>query len=233
MEPRCLPPLKEIYPYLLAHSEPEPEIFRRLHDETQPIPQRGMQIGWDQGLFLGMLVKLMNARRVLEIGTFTGYSALAMARALPPEGKLVACDVSEEWTAIASRYWAEAGVDDHIVLRLGPAQETLRQMRASGEPAFDLAFIDADKPAYPEYFEACLDLVRPGGAILADNTLQGGRIHQTDDTRGSVEVMRAFNRRLQAEPRVETVVLPLGDGVTLCRVREQYCSPSARSVGVA
>ncbi len=220
MEPRCLPPLKEIYPYLLEHAEPEPEIFQRLHRDTDPIPQSGMQIGWDQGLFMGMLVALMGARRVLEIGTFTGYSSLAMARALPADGRLVACDVSEEWTSIARRYWAEAGLADRVTLHLGPAPETLQRLRATGEASFDLAFIDADKPAYAEYFEACLKLVRPGGAILSDNTLQGGRIHDPDATRGHVEGMRAYNRLLRDDPRVETVILPLGDGVTLSRVRD-------------
>ncbi|MGF1447939.1 MAG: O-methyltransferase [Opitutales bacterium] len=220
MEPRCLPPLKDLYPYLLAHSEPEPELFERLHHETAPIPQRGMQIGWDQGLFLGMLVRLMGARRVLEIGTFTGYSSLAMARCLPPEGQLVACDVSEEWTAIAKRYWEDAGLGERVRLHLGPALETLERLQNNAEPAFDLAFIDADKPAYPAYFEACLKLVRPGGAILSDNTLQGGRIHHPDDTKGHLEAMRVYNRQLRDDPRVETLILPIGDGVTLSRVRD-------------
>jgi predicted O-methyltransferase YrrM len=220
MARRSLPHFEGLAAYIRDLSPTEPEVLQRLRAETDPLPQAGMQIGPDQGAFMGMLVRLMGAKRILEIGTFTGYSSLAMALALPEDGRLVACDHSEEWTSVARRYWDEAGLADQIELRLGPAREALEALIAEGEPAFDLAFIDADKTGYAGYFGACLRLVRPGGLILADNTLQGGKVTDPEASGESLEAIRAFNKLVAEEPRVEAVIVPLGDGVTFARVRD-------------
>ena len=166
-----------LYDYLLRVSLREPEVLRRLREETLAMPRASMQISPEQGQFMALLVKLQGARKILEIGTFTGYSALVMALALPPGGRIVTCDISREWTAVAARYWAEAGVGGRIDLRLAPALETTRALLDAGEGlTFDFAFIDADKEKYLAYYEAALDLVRPGGLIVADNTLWGGSV---------------------------------------------------------
>ncbi len=189
----------------------------RLRERTAPMPQAGMQIGPDQGALMALLVKLTGARRLLEIGTFTGYSSTVMALALPPGGTITCCDVSEEWTAIAREAWADAGVADRVDLRLAPAIETLTTLETG---AYDLAFIDADKGGYDAYYTECLRLVRPGGLILLDNTLWSGRVADPDNDEDDTRAIRAINDRVAADDRVEQVILPLADGLTLARVRE-------------
>jgi predicted O-methyltransferase YrrM len=196
----------------------ETPLQRRLRAETAALPRAGMQIGADQGALLALLVHLCGVRRSLEIGTFTGYSALAVAAALPADGKLIACDVSEEWTAIGRRYWQEAGLSNRIDLRLGPAVDTLAELlRDGGSGSFDLAFIDADKVSYDAYYEACLRLVRPGGLILIDNTLWSGAVADPAITDEETEAIRALNLKVRDDPRVEACLLTVGDGVLLLR----------------
>jgi predicted O-methyltransferase YrrM len=198
----------------------EPDVLARLRDETAALPQHGMQIAPEQGAFLGLLVELLGARRCLEVGTFTGYSSTAMALALPEDGRLVCCDVSEEWTSLARKYWAEAGVADRIDLRIAPAAETLDQLLADGEEgAFDLAFIDADKPGYDGYYERLLRLVRPGGLIALDNMLWGGEVLDEDSDDESTQAIRALNAKIAGDERVTVCLLPVADGVTLARRR--------------
>jgi len=187
-----------------------------LRRETAELPESNMQIGPDQGALMAMLVRLIGARRVLEIGTFTGYSSTAMALALPPDGRMLCCDVSREWTDIARRAWADAGVAERIELRLGPAAETLATLDDDG---FDLAFIDADKPGYDAYYEGCLRVVRPGGLILIDNVLWSGRVADPSEDDETVRIMRALNAKIAVDERVDHVLLPLGDGLTLARRR--------------
>jgi caffeoyl-CoA O-methyltransferase len=207
--------------YLAAHTAQPDELQRRLITETRErLGRRAqMQVTADEGALLALLVRLTGARNVVEVGTFTGYSALAMARALPAGGRLLCCDVSEEWTAVARRYWAEDGVADKITLRLGPAAETLASLPPLEIDPIDLAFIDADKRAYPEYYEALLTRLRPNGVILVDNTLWGGRVadQQADDE--DTAAIRAFNDMVAADPRVDSYILPVSDGVTLIRKR--------------
>ena len=213
-----LPP--DVHDYLVQHGVREAELLTRLRDETKAIPQHNMQIAPEQGAFLALLVELIGARRCLEIGTFTGYSSLAVALAMPPDGTIVCCDVSDEWTAVARRYWAEAGVADRVDLRLAPALETLDDLLANGEAnTFDFAFIDARKTEYPDYHERVIQLLRPGGLAAYDNVLWSGRVAddavQDDDTLG----LRRLNDRLAADERVTVAMLPLADGVTLARKR--------------
>jgi caffeoyl-CoA O-methyltransferase len=170
-----------------------------------------MQIGSDQGAFMQVLVRAIGARRCLEVGTFTGYSALAVALALPPGGRMVCCDVSEEWTAIAKKYWRMAGVSGKIQLRLAPALETLKRLKGP----FDFAFIDADKANLQAYFERCLKLVRRRGLVAVDNTLWHGTVVQPRDKSVDARAVRAFNRRLRTDRRVEIALVPIGDGLTL------------------
>jgi len=200
--------------YLIAHSAPPDDLARRLMAETRSLGGVSqMQISSDEGAFLHIAAHMVGARSAVEVGTFTGYSALCVARALPADGRLLCCDVSEEWTSIARRYWQEAGVATKIDLRIAPALETLRSFPA--EPVWDLAFIDADKPAYADYWAEIVPRVRPGGVILADNVLQGGRIVDEASTEQNVVAMRAFNGMVTADDRVEVVMLPIRDGVTL------------------
>jgi predicted O-methyltransferase YrrM len=175
-----------------------------------------MQIAPEQGAFMALLVRLTGARRILEIGTFTGYSSTAMALALPEDGRVTCLDVSREWTDRARRAWKDAGVSDRVELRLGPAVESLASLDAD---AYDLAFIDADKPAYDAYYEGCLRVVRPGGLILIDNVLQGGRVAEPAEDDESVRVIRALNAKIATDARVDHVLLPLADGLTLARRR--------------
>ncbi|EST21817.1 hypothetical protein N566_27085 [Streptomycetaceae bacterium MP113-05] len=205
--------------YLLSHCSPAADdVLRDLAAETQRTqPGTTMQISQDEGAFLGMLVGLTDARLVVEVGTFTGYSALCMARALPADGRLIACDVSEEWTGIARRYWERAGVADRIDLRIAPAADTLRALPA--EENVDFAFIDADKTGYPVYYEELVTRLRPGGLIALDNTLQGGRVVDPAENGDSVVAIRAVNDTITADQRVESVLLPVRDGVTLVRKR--------------
>lgn len=209
-----------LYDYLRAVSLREPPLLARLRAETAALPEAQMQIAPEQGQFMAMLVRVMNAREILEIGTFTGYSALAMALALPPDGHIVACDVSAEWTAIGRRYWHEAGVAERIELRLAPAIETLEALLADGgEDRFDFAFIDADKSGYRAYYEACLKLVRPGGLIVVDNTLWDGRVADDSVQDANTCAIRTFNTALHDDVRVDLSLVPIGDGLTLARRR--------------
>jgi predicted O-methyltransferase YrrM len=198
----------------------ETDLQRRLRAETAALPLARMQIGPDQGALLALLVRLIGARRALEIGTFTGYSALAVAAALPADGKLITCDVNKEWTAIARRYWQEAGLSGRIELRLGPALDTLAALlREGGEGSFDFAFIDADKESNDAYYETCLRLVRPGGLIAVDNALRHGAV--TDPTAKDLEteVTRALTMKVRDDQRVDSCLATVGDGVLLARKR--------------
>ncbi len=199
----------------IARSTP---LEQRLRAETAALPRGTMQIGPDQAAFMAMLVRVSGTRRALEIGTFTGYSALAVAAALPEDGKLVCCDVSDEWTSIGRRYWKEAGVDNKIDLRLGPALETLQQMIGSGEQgSFDFAFIDADKPSYGGYYEACLELVRSGGLILLDNMLWDGKVADPNEKDAETAYLRELNAEIRDDPRVDACLLTVGDGIMMAR----------------
>ena len=194
----------------------EPDVLRRLREETASLPMAQMQISPEQGAFMAMLVRLIDARRCLEVGTFTGYSSTAVALALPDDGRITCCDVSVEWTDVARRYWADAGVADKIDLRLGPAIETLQGLE---EGSFDFAFIDADKPSYDAYYERALRLVRRGGLIAIDNVLWGGRVIDESDQSEQTLVIRRLNDKIATDDRVDQVLLPIGDGLTLARVR--------------
>lgn len=207
-----------LHEYLLSVSSREPRLLRRLREETATLEMANMQISPEQGQFMGLLVELLHAKDIIEIGTFTGYSALCMALAMPDDGRLICCDVSEEWTAIARRYWQEAGVEDHIRLRLAPAETTLRQLLNDGETGgFDMVFIDADKENYLVYYELCLQLLRPGGLLLADNTLWGGRVADAAESSASTQAIRRFNETLYQDDRIRLSMLPIGDGLTLAR----------------
>ena len=207
---------QEIHQYMLEHSSSIDDIRQRLAAETAELgPISMMQIAPEQSLFTTLLTRAIGARQAVEVGTFTGMSSLSIALGLPSDGKLLCCDVSEEWTAIARRYWAEAGVADRIELRIGPAADTLRAL--SPEPAFDLAFIDADKGGYITYWQEIVPRMRPGGILLIDNVLQNGQINDPAATGESVIAMRAFNIHATADPRVELVMLPIGDGLTMAR----------------
>ena len=206
--------------YLVKHGVREPELLARLRAETALIPQHNMQIAPEQGALLALLVELTGAKRCLEIGTFTGYSSLIVALAMPPDGTIVCCDVSEEWTAVARRYWAEAGVADRVDLRLAPALETLDELLAGGaEGTFDFAFVDARKTEYPDYHERVVQLLRPGGLVAYDNVLWSGRV--ADDAAQDADTLglRRLNDRLAADERVTIAMLPIADGVTLARKR--------------
>jgi predicted O-methyltransferase YrrM len=213
---RTLPLDDRLQRYVVAHGARETAVQRELRRVTQRMPRASMQIGAEQGALLQVLVRVMGARRCLEIGTFTGYSALAVALALPRDGRIVCCDVSEEWTAIARRYWKRAGVAAKVDLRIAPALETLAALLKQGKAGkFDFAFIDADKANYANYYERCLKLVRRGGLIAVDNTLWGGSVvdrrNRTVDTRA----IRAFNRKLIRDRRVDIALVPVGDGLSL------------------
>jgi len=210
----------DIHAYIERVGYREPAILARLREATASHPQIGMQVAPEQGAVLALLVEIIGARRCLEIGTFTGYSSLAVALALPSDGRLVCCDVSDEYTATARRFWAEAGVADKVELRLAPATQTLDALLANGEDGtFDLAFIDADKPAYGDYWERCLRLVRPGGLIVLDNMLFHGRAVDpaSDDVNGGA--IHALNELIAADERVSFVLLGIADGMTIARRR--------------
>jgi caffeoyl-CoA O-methyltransferase len=205
--------------YCAEHSEAPDELSRQLIEETATSlgPRAGMQIAAGQAGFMAMLVRLIGARHGVEIGTFTGYSALAVARALPADGTLLCCDVSEEWTSIGRRYWAAAGVADRIDLRIAPAIETLQALPQTEH--FDVAFIDADKTGYAAYLEELLPRMRTNGLIMVDNTLWGGEVTRDTDTSPDTLALKAFNDSVAADPRVDCVLLPLADGLTLLRKR--------------
>jgi caffeoyl-CoA O-methyltransferase len=209
-----------LYDYMLKVSLREPDVLRRLRDETAALPQRSMQIAPEQGQFMAMLVRLMKAQRILEIGTFTGYSALCMALALPPRGRIVTCDLNQEWTGVARRYWTKAAVEDRITLRLGPAMATLEALLEEGEgERFDVAFIDADKENYSGYFEHALALVRLGGLIIVDNVLWGGSVLNPAKQDPDTVAIRAFNTKIRNDERVDLSLVPIGDGLTLAMKR--------------
>jgi predicted O-methyltransferase YrrM len=220
MSNRTLTLTDSIYDYLLDVSSREPPVLRSLREETLRMSQRSMQISPEQGQFMALLARLAGAKRCIEIGVFTGYSSLVTALALPADGRIVACDVSEEWTAVARRYWREAGVDHKIDLRLAPALQTLDAMLAAGEHGrHDMAFIDADKTGYLAYYERCLDLLRPGGLILVDNTLWSGRVADPEVADDDTVALRHFNECLHRDERVDLSLVPIGDGLTLARKR--------------
>ena len=209
-----------VYEYLVAHSVRDSAIKRRLREETAKLPLGMMQIGADQGQFMGLLVELIGARRALEIGTFTGYSSLCVAEAMGPQGRMVCCDISEEFTSIARRYWREAGVADRIDLRLAPAAETLDKLLAVGEAGkFDFAFIDADKTGYDIYYERALRLVRPGGLIAIDNVLWGGDVANPEDQTEDTVAIRRLNDKLAKDDRITLAMVSIGDGLSLARKR--------------
>jgi caffeoyl-CoA O-methyltransferase len=210
----------QLYDYILDVSLREPPLLEELREETARMPASDCQISPEQGQFMAFLVKLLGARRTLEIGVFTGYSALWVAQALPEEGQIVACDISEAWTAVARRYWKEAGVDDKIELHLAPAAETLNRLIEEGQGgSFDFAFIDADKAGYDTYYEQCLTLLRPGGLIAIDNVLRDGRvIHERPPSEGTRAIQR-LNRKLHTDPRIDLSLVPIADGLTLARKR--------------
>lgn len=206
----------QLYDYLLSVSLREPEILLKLRQETANHPRAMMQIAPEQGQFMALLVQLLGATKTLEVGVFTGYSSLCVALALPPTGKIVACDVSEEYTAVARRYWQQAGVADKIDLRLAPALDTLEQLLASGQAGtFDFAFIDADKENYPGYYDLALQLIRPGGLIAIDNVLWSGRVADPQVQDNSTQAIRAFNEKLHHDDRVSLSLVPIADGLTL------------------
>ena len=207
-----------LYGYLLRNTLREPQLLQRLRAETAKLPSGGMQISPEQGQLMALLLGLLGARRVLEVGTFTGYSSTVMALTLPPDGKLLACDLSEEWTKVARRYWREAGVEAKIELRLGPARGTLDALIAEGQSgSFDFAFIDADKTAYDDYYERCLTLVRPGGLVAVDNALWSGAVADDTDQRENTRAIRALNSKIAADARVTSSLVPIGDGLHLAR----------------
>lgn len=220
MSDRTLTMTDEIERYLLERGVREPAVLARLREATRSMPDARMQISPEQGQLMGMLVQLMGAKRCIEVGVFTGYSSLAVALALPGDGRLLACDVSEEWTAIARRFWREAGVERKIELVLQPAETTLEARIAAGESnLYDFAFIDADKGGYATYYELTLKLLRRGGLIAIDNTLWSGKVAERGPADSTTRTIRAFNDKIHADDRVDMVVLPIGDGVTLARKR--------------
>jgi caffeoyl-CoA O-methyltransferase len=208
----------EIHEYLIGHGSPPDAVQRELIEETRKLGGISMmQIAPEQGAFMTLLARAIGARRAVEVGTFTGYSALCLARGLPDDGKLLCCDVSEEWTAVGRRFWEKAGIAHKIDLRIGPAAETLRAL-PSGDP-FDLAFIDADKQGYPVYYEEILARLRPNGLILVDNVLWFGNVANPAAQDEQTHYIRAFNDKLAADGRVEPVMLAIGDGLTIVRKR--------------
>jgi caffeoyl-CoA O-methyltransferase len=204
----------DIHRYLVEHSTPLDDVRRRLVEETETLGGIAvMQVAPEQSVFLTLITRLVGARSAIEVGTFTGLSALCIAQGLAPGGHLLCCDVSDEWTSIARRYWEEAGVADRIELRLAPAIETLRSLPRDAD--VDLAFIDADKGGYVGYWEEIVPRVRPGGVVLVDNTLQGGAVVDPAATADNVIAIRKFNDHAVADPRVELVLLPVSDGLTM------------------
>ncbi len=198
----------------------ETDLQKKLRAETARLPEAGMQIGADQGALLALLIGAIGARMAIEIGTFTGYSALAVAAALPADGRLFCCDINEQWTAIARRYWKEAGLAERIELRLAPAIRTLADLRSEHGPgAFDFAFIDADKAAYDAYYEACLGLLRAGGLIALDNMLWSGSVADPQVHDADTDALRALNAKIRDDRRVDACLLTVGDGVMLARKR--------------
>jgi len=217
---RYFPIDERSYRYLLNTSVREPEIARRLRDETQQLENAQMQIGPDQGQFMQLLVQVLRAQKTLEVGVFTGYSALWVALGLPADGRVIACDISEEYTAVARRYWKQAGVDQKIDLRLGPALKTLDDLLKAGQAGtFDFAFIDADKTNYENYYERALQLLRVGGLIAIDNTIWSGKVADPDEQDADTVAIRRLNEKLLRDERITLSMLTVGDGLTLAMKR--------------
>ena len=208
---------EKLYEYLLSVSLREPDVLRELREETALDESANMQISPEQGQFMGLMVKLLGARRTLDIGVYTGYSSLCIGLALPEEGRVIACDVNREWTAMAKRYWRKAGVEDKIELHLGPAQQTLERFLGKEGDSFDFAFIDADKINYDIYYEYCLQLITPGGLIAIDNVLWKGTVADAGVHDEDTEAIRTLNQKIHTDPRVEISLVPIADGLTLVR----------------
>ena len=221
MSPRTISLTDALRSYMEENSVREPPLLARLRVETLALGEVAvMQISPELGQLMTLLTRLMGARRVLEIGTFTGYSAICLASGLPPDGRLVACDINPQWAGIARRYWQEAGLHDHCDLRLGPALDTLAALRDEGfDDSFDIAFIDADKTGYLAYYEESLALLRQGGLIMVDNVLLGGKVADPTEQGEQTLAMRAFNSRLLGDERIDLSMVPIGDGLTLARKR--------------
>jgi predicted O-methyltransferase YrrM len=216
MANRTLDLTDAVVDYVRRYGVREPDVLARLRERTAPMEMANMQIGPDQGAFMATIVRLVGARRILEIGTFTGYSSTVMALAMPPDGRMLCCDVSREWTDIAREAWQEAGVAERIELRLGPAVETVASLE---DASFDLAFIDADKPGYPAYYEEVLARLRAGGFVMLDNVLLSGRVLDPQPDDEGATTMAALNDRIAADDRVDSVMLAIADGITLARKR--------------
>jgi caffeoyl-CoA O-methyltransferase len=220
MSSRTLCLSEELYGYMKRVSVREPDLLRRLREETSRDPMHMMQISPEQGQFMALLVKLMGAERTLEIGVYTGYSSICVGMTLPESGKLVACDISEEWTSIARRYWEEAGLLSKINLQLAPALQTLDTLVSRGESGtYDFAFIDADKENYDGYYEGCLSLLRAGGVVAIDNVFWGGRVAERHVSDDATRAIRAINEKIYMDDRVDVSIVPIGDGLTLARKR--------------
>jgi caffeoyl-CoA O-methyltransferase len=220
MSNRSIALTDSMYDYLLRVSLREHPVLERLRRETLALPEAEMEISPEQGQLMALLARLIGAKRCLEVGVFTGYSSLVTALALPDDGRILACDVSERWTAIARRYWREAGVEHKIDLRLAPALQTLDALLASGEAGrYDYAFIDADKNNYGGYYERALELLRPNGLLMFDNTLWSGKVADPAETDDETAALRALNARLHRDERIDLSLTPIGDGFTLVRKR--------------
>ena len=220
MSNRTTPLTDPLYDYLLDHSLRESEAARALREETATLSKRNMQIAPEQGQFMQMLARLTGATSYIDVGVFTGYSSLVMAEVLPANGRILGCDLESEWTDIARRHWKAAGISERIELVLAPALETLNSRIEAGEAGqWDMAFIDADKAEYIDYYEACLKLVRPGGLILADNTLWNGNVADPGVEDEDTQAIRAFNAHVHGDDRVDLSLVPIGDGLTLLRKR--------------
>jgi len=218
MSSRTITVTDSLYDYLLQVSLREPPVLRRLREFTQRRPHANMQISPEQGQFMALLVRMIGAKRAIEVGTFTGYSSTCVALALPERGKLICCDVSEDYTAIARKFWREAGVEKKIDLRLAPAKKTLDALLRDGQAGkFDFGFIDADKENYAAYYERVLKLLRPGGVVAIDNVLWGGSVLDDKDQSVDTKAIRAFNKKLKGDKRVSLSLVPIGDGLTLAR----------------
>ena len=210
----------QLLEYLRQNSVREPDVLQELREETQKLSNSGMQISPEQGQLMAMLVKLVNARKIVEIGTFTGYSSTVMALAMPEDSQLIAFDISEEYTRTARIFWKKAGVDQRVKLVLGNAKENLKDFLQAGEQeSVDLAFVDADKSSYAEYYECCLKLIRPGGLILVDNVLWSGQVADASNHDKDTEALRIFNAALSSDQRVDLCMVPIGDGLTIARKR--------------
>ena len=210
----------QLLEYLRQNSVREPDVLQELREETQKLSNSGMQISPEQGQLMAMLVKLVNARKIVEIGTFTGYSSTVMALAMPEDSQLIAFDISEEYTRTARIFWRKAGLDQRVKLVLGNAKESLKDFLQAGErESVDLAFIDADKSSYAEYYECCLKLIRPGGLILVDNVLWSGQVADASNHDKDTEALRIFNAALSSDQRVDLCMVPIGDGLTIARKR--------------